>query len=91
MKISPGMNFFTLYFFILDVDVNVRMHVLLIGKDRELSFLVIAAERLASEPEASERSSSLIRAVGSKKQIFSVAWDCGRAQMCAQLPQIGLS
>ena len=45
----------------------------------------------ASEPEASERSSSLIRAVGSKKQIFSVAWDCGRAQMCAQLPQIGLS
>ena len=45
----------------------------------------------ASEPEASERSSNLIRAVGSKKQIFSVAWDCGRAQMCAQLPQIGLS
>ena len=44
----------------------------------------------ASEPEASERSSSLIRAVGSKKQIFSVAWDCGRAQMCAQHPQIGL-
>ena len=38
----------------------------------------------ASEPEASERSSSLICAVGSKKQIFSVAWNCGRAHLYAQ-------
>ena len=42
----------------------------------------------ASEPETSERSSSLIDVVGSQKVIFSVALDSGRAHfVCAVVHQ----
>ena len=40
----------------------------------------------ANKLEANERSSILICAVGSKKQIFRVEGHCGCAQLCAHRP-----